>query len=232
MASLLQPPGPYSPPPVRPEDIVYEDEYLLALNKPSGLLSVPGRGGDLADCAEARAKAQDRNARTVHRLDMDTSGLLLFGKGAEMHRRLSKMFAARDVEKRYLAWVQGVMVAEAGEIDLPLAVDWPNRPKQKIDAEGGKPSLTRWQLLESSKDASLLALTPETGRTHQLRLHCAAIGHPILGDRIYATNEAFARAPRLQLHAERLVFHHPETGAEMRLTAPSPLTGPTAPDAS
>ena len=101
---------------------------------------MPGRGGDLADCAEARAKAQDRNARTVHRLDMDTSGLLLFGKGAEMHRRLSKMFAARDVEKRYLAWVQGVMVAEAGEIDLPLAVDWPNRPKQKIDAEGGKPS--------------------------------------------------------------------------------------------
>ncbi|MAZ04092.1 MAG: RNA pseudouridine synthase [Sneathiella sp.] len=232
MASLLQPPGPYSPPPVRPEDIVYEDEYLLALNKPSGLLSVPGRGEDLADCAEARAKAQDRNARTVHRLDMDTSGLLLFGKGAEMHRRLSAMFAAREVEKCYLAWVQGVMTAEAGKIDLPLSVDWPNRPKQKIDAEGGKPSLTRWQLLKSSKEASLLALTPETGRTHQLRLHCAAIGHPILGDRIYAPKAAFVRAPRLQLHAERLAFRHPETGAEMKLTAPSPLTGPIVPDAS
>tara|TARA_R110002110_G_scaffold286155_1_gene500493 strand:+ start:264 stop:962 length:699 start_codon:yes stop_codon:yes gene_type:complete len=232
MPSGLKPPGPYDPPPMKAEDILFEDEHLLALNKPSGLLSVPGRGDDLIDCAEARAKARDRNARTVHRLDMSTSGLLLFGKGAEVHRRLSAMFAARAIEKRYLAWVNGEVGEDEGEIDLPLIVDWPNRPRQKVDPMNGKPSLTRWRLLERRDAASLLALYPETGRTHQLRLHCAAIGHPILGDRIYADKAAFLRADRLQLHAERLRFRHPMTDVELTLTAPADLAGPDDPAAA
>jgi tRNA pseudouridine32 synthase/23S rRNA pseudouridine746 synthase len=216
----------YNPPQPHARDILFEDEHLLALNKPSGLLSVPGRGDHLSDCAEARAKAHDRNARTVHRLDMDTSGILLFGKGAEAHRRLSLLFAERKVQKRYLAWVDGPLRLDAGEIDLPLAVDWPNRPLQKIDRENGKPSLTCWTVLERLPDATLLALYPKTGRTHQLRLHCAAIGHAILGDRFYASPAIRKRAGRLQLHAERLEFHHPMTDEKMTLHAPSDLTGP------
>ncbi|MEX1034815.1 MAG: RluA family pseudouridine synthase [Sneathiella sp.] len=222
----MKPPGAYSPPPMQAEDVLFEDEHLLAINKPSGLLSVPGRGDELIDCAEARAKKHDRNARTVHRLDMSTSGVLLFGKGAEVHRRLSAMFAARAIEKRYLAWVNGELLDDEGEIDLPLIGDWPNRPRQKVDPVNGKPCLTRWRVKERRDDASLLALYPETGRTHQLRLHCASIGHPILGDRIYADQAAFARAERLQLHAERLRFRHPMTDVEMTLAAPSDLAGP------
>ena len=216
----------YDPPKDKPGDIAFEDEHLLALNKPSGLLSVPGRGNHLSDCAEARAKAHDRNARIVHRLDMDTSGLLLFGKGAEAHRRLSVLFAERKVEKRYLAWVDGVIEQKIGEIDLPLAVDWPNRPLQKIDHETGKPALTRWRVLERRAEATLLALYPKTGRTHQLRLHCAAIGHAILGDRFYAEPEIRKRAQRLQLHAQRLEFFHPMSGEKMTLTASNDLSGP------
>ncbi|MZR30266.1 RluA family pseudouridine synthase [Sneathiella litorea] len=216
----------YNPPAARKSDIIFEDEYLLALNKPSGLLSVPGRGDHLGDCAELRAKAHDRNARTVHRLDMDTSGILLFGKGAEAHRRLSNMFAERKIAKRYLAWVAGLLSTESGEIDLPLCVDWPNRPLQKVDLENGKPSLTFWQVLERRDNATLLALSPKTGRTHQLRVHCMAIGHPILGDRFYADQVIRKRASRLQLHAERLELRHPMTDEEVILQAPSDLSGP------
>ncbi len=216
----------YDPPAPRPRDILFEDEFLIALNKPSGLLSVPGREAHLQDCAEARAKAHDRNARTVHRLDMDTSGLLLFGKGAAAHRQLSLLFQRRAVDKRYLAWVAGEPLEEDGEIDLPLMVDWPNRPLQKIDLENGKPALTRWRVLDRRDNASLLALSPETGRTHQLRLHCAAIGHPILGDRFYADAENRRRAARLQLHAERLEFIHPFTAEKLTLAAPHDLAGP------
>jgi tRNA pseudouridine32 synthase/23S rRNA pseudouridine746 synthase len=216
----------YNPPAAEDKHIIFEDEHLLALNKPSGLLSVPGRGDHLSDCAEARAKAHDRNARTVHRLDMDTSGLLLFGKGAETHRRLSSLFAERKVTKRYLAWVDGRVEPESGEIDLPLMTDWPNRPLQKVDVEEGKPALTRWHVLERQASATLLALFPETGRTHQLRLHCAAIGHAILGDRFYAAPNICQRAGRLQLHAERLDFPHPMTDEKMTLIAPDCLSGP------
>ncbi len=216
----------YAPPPPLEETILFEDEHILAVNKPSGLLSVPGRGDHLSDCAEARAKAHDRNARTVHRLDMDTSGILLFGKGAEAHRRLSLLFAERKVEKRYIAWVAGLMPEDDGDIDLPLAVDWPNRPLQKVDMEKGKPSLTCWRVLERREDATLLALTPKTGRTHQLRLHCAAIGHAILGDRFYSDPTVRKRASRLQLHAETLEFHHPMTEEWISLQAPSNLSGP------
>lgn len=216
----------YDPPKAQPRDILFEDDHLLALNKPSGLLSVPGRGDHLSDCAEARAKAHDRNARTVHRLDMDTSGILLFGKGAEEHRRLSFLFAERKVEKRYLAWVDGYLSDEAGEIDLPLGADWPNRPLQKVDRERGKHSLTCWRVLEQRDAASLLALYPKTGRTHQLRLHCAAIGHAILGDRFYAEARIRKRANRLQLHAESLEFYHPMSEELIILKAPVDLSGP------
>lgn len=216
----------YDPPIAQPSDIIFEDEHLLALNKPSGLLSVPGRGDHLSDCAEARAKAHDRNARTVHRLDMDTSGILLFGKGAEEHRRLSLLFASRKVHKRYLAWVDGYLSDEEGEIDLPLGADWPNRPLQKIDMETGKASLTCWRVLEKRDEATLLALYPKTGRTHQLRLHCAAIGHAILGDRFYAEARIRKRANRLQLHAESLEFHHPMSEELITLKAPVNLSGP------
>ena len=216
----------YDPPIAQPSDIIFEDEHLLALNKPSGLLSVPGRGDHLSDCAEARAKAHDRNARTVHRLDMDTSGILLFGKGAEEHRRLSLLFASRKVHKRYLAWVDGYLSDEEGEIDLPLGADWPNRPLQKVDMETGKASLTCWRVLEKRDEATLLALYPKTGRTHQLRLHCAAIGHAILGDRFYAEARIRKRANRLQLHAESLKFHHPMSEELITLKAPVDLSGP------
>ena len=216
----------YSPPPPSESDILFEDEHLLALNKPSGLLSVPGRGGHLSDCAETRAKAHDRNARTVHRLDMDTSGVLLFGKGAEAHRRLSILFEKRAVAKRYLAWVAGQVQEDTGEIDIPLGPDWPNRPIQKVDREKGKPSLTHWEVLERRDEATLLALYPKTGRTHQLRLHCATIGHPIFGDRFYSDGIVLSRADRLQLHAERLEFLHPMTHEKMILVAPVNLQGP------
>ncbi|MDF2368479.1 RluA family pseudouridine synthase [Sneathiella sp.] len=216
----------YAPPPPLDETILFEDDHILALNKPSGLLSVPGRGDHLTDCAEARAKAHDRNARTVHRLDMDTSGLLLFGKGAEAHRRLSLLFAERKVEKRYLAWVDGSLSENEGEIDLPLGADWPNRPLQKIDTEKGKPSLTCWHVLDRREETTLLALYPKTGRTHQLRLHCAAIGHAILGDRFYSDPAVRKRATRLQLHAEALEFRHPMTAEWISLRAPIDLSCP------
>ncbi|MAL80250.1 MAG: RNA pseudouridine synthase [Sneathiella sp.] len=214
---------PYNPPPESAAELLYQDGWLLAFVKASGLLSVPGREAHLKDCAEHRAKKIDRNARIVHRLDMDTSGLLLFGKGAEAHRRLSRMFADREVEKRYIARVLGEVSEETGEITLPLAADWPNRPLQKVDEENGKPARTRWERIAVTDGTSLLALYPETGRTHQLRLHLAAIGHPILGDRFYGTEAARAAASRLQLHAERLSFAHPETGEPITLTAASPF---------
>ncbi len=214
---------PYHPPPESAAELLYQDGWLLAFVKASGLLSVPGREAHLTDCAEARAKKIDRNARIVHRLDMDTSGLLLFGKGAEAHRRLSRMFADREVEKRYIARVLGEVSEETGEITLPLAADWPNRPLQKVDEELGKPARTRWERLKVTDGTSLLALYPETGRTHQLRLHLAAIGHPILGDRFYGNEAAITAASRLQLHAERLSFSHPETGEPITLTAASPF---------
>lgn len=219
---MPEPPAalPYNPPPPSATELFFEDDWLLAFLKPSGLLSVPGRAPHLRDCAEARARAHDRNVRIVHRLDMDTSGLLLFGKGAEAHRRLSRLFVDRKVEKRYIAFVLGDIVNTKGEVNLPLRTDWPNRPMQIIDPIHGRPALTRWERLKSGGGTSLLALYPETGRTHQLRVHMAAIGHPILGDRFYGTAEAIAAAPRLQLHAERLSFPHPADGRTMTLVAP------------
>lgn len=201
------------------------DEALIAVDKPAGLLAVPGRGADKQDCVAARVLAQWPDARVVHRLDMATSGLMLFARGAEVQRRLSLDFAARRVLKQYIALVDGALPADHGRITLPLAADWPRRPLQKVDHIAGKPSLTEWQVIgfDAERSATRLALQPLTGRTHQLRLHLQAIGHPILGDALYATPEVRDRADRLLLHACGLTLAHPSTGIELRLRCDAPF---------
>lgn len=206
---------PYTPPVDPYLDVVFSDAYLLVLDKPSGLLTVPGRDPAHKDSLASRAQAEYPDALIVHRLDMDTSGLVVMARGPEVHRQLSALFQNRQVEKSYLARVWGEPEGEAGEVGLPLICDWPNRPKQKVDFEYGKPSLTRWRKLDSDGASSLLQLTPVTGRSHQLRVHMQAIGHPILGDPFYAHGDALAAAPRLLLHAQELGFEHPVLGKEM-----------------
>jgi tRNA pseudouridine32 synthase / 23S rRNA pseudouridine746 synthase len=191
-------------------NLVYQDESLIVVNKPAGLLAVPGRGADKQDCLASRVQAEFHDALIVHRLDMATSGLLLFARGAEMQRRLSHLFRERLVSKRYVAVVSGSLEPLSGEIDLPLVGDWPNRPRQKVDLTSGKLSLTRYRVLahDAATDTTRVELEPVTGRTHQLRVHMAAIGHPILGDVLYG-GEAGGRVERLLLHASALSFLHP-----------------------
>jgi len=183
------------------------------VNKPAGLLAVPGRGADKQDCLASRIQQQFPDALVVHRLDMATSGLMIFGRGAEMQRRLSQMFRLREVQKRYVAVVDGELEPAIGEVNLPIRADWSNRPLRKIDAESGKASLTRFRLLTHDEftDTSRVELEPVTGRTHQLRVHMAAIGHPIVGDALYGVEDD-ARGERLLLHASRLGFFHPYNG--------------------
>ena len=202
-------------------ELIYQDGLLLVANKPAGLLAVPGRGEDKLDCLSARLQHRFPDALVVHRLDMATSGLMLFARGAEMQSRLSHMFREREVAKRYVAIVSGLMEQETGEIDLPLICDWPNRPLRKIDAETGKPSLTRYRLLayDVAADASRLELEPVTGRTHQLRLHLSAVGHPIIGDMLYGGRSA----GRLMLHASSLALLHPRTGTSLNFTDTPPF---------
>lgn len=205
---------------------VYLDDYLIVLDKPSGLLAVPGRGPDKQDCLSARAQAQWPDAMVVHRLDMDTSGLLLMARGAEMQRVLSIAFARRRVHKRYVAVVAGRMPApgeEWGIIDLPLMVDWPNRPRSKVDLEQGKASLTRWRVSGYGDDCTYVELEPITGRSHQLRVHLAALGHPILGDPLYAPPDIEGRSGRLLLHAIRIGFDHPATGEAVLFESAAPF---------
>nr|WP_010132357.1 RluA family pseudouridine synthase [Microbulbifer agarilyticus] len=200
---------PYNPPTDPLLDVVYSDAHLLVLDKPSGLLTVPGRDPAHKDSLALRAQQEYPQALIVHRLDMDTSGLVVMALGTEVHRQLSLLFQNRQVEKSYLARVWGEPEQSEGEVDLPLICDWPNRPRQKVCFESGKPSLTRWQKLDSDGRTSLLQLTPVTGRSHQLRVHMQALGHPILGDPFYAHPEARAAASRLLLHAQELGFEHP-----------------------
>lgn len=189
--------------------LLYSDDALLIVNKPAGLLAVPGRGEDKQDCLASRVLAQFSDSLVVHRLDMATSGLMVFARGIGMQRRLSSFFRERLVEKRYIAILSGDLESATGEVDLPIAADWPNRPLHKIDAVTGKPSLTRYRVLGKDSSATRVELEPVTGRTHQLRLHMAAIGHPILGDAFYGDS---ATAPRLMLHASSLRFAHPVSG--------------------
>ncbi len=206
--------------------VVYVDDSIVVLDKPSGLLSVPGRGPDKQDCLSLRVQGLYADALVVHRLDMATSGLIVMARGLQAQRALSEAFASRQVHKRYEAVVLGVVQAPAGDdwrsIDLPIGVDWPNRPRRKIDPQAGKPSLTRMQLLhvDAERQISHVLLEPLTGRTHQLRLHLQAIGHPILGDALYAPPAVVAMAPRLLLHARDLAFAHPVSGHPLQFSRP------------
>lgn len=202
---------------------VYVDAYLIVLNKPPGLLSVPGRGADKQDCLSARVQAQYPNALVVHRLDMATSGLIVMARGAAMQRALSTAFSSRLVHKTYEAVVTGAVACDGPgwhTIDLPIAVDWPNRPLRTINHDIGQASQTRYRGMDTNQHAATtrLALEPLTGRTHQLRVHLQAIGHPILGDALYAPPAVLAQAPRLLLHASSLAFAHPVDGRALQFT--------------
>jgi tRNA pseudouridine32 synthase/23S rRNA pseudouridine746 synthase len=211
------------PPPPSP---VHADDWLLAIAKPAGLLAVPGKGDAGQDHLWGRVQAHWPDALVVHRLDMATSGLMLFGRGAAMQRALSVAFAQRQVHKRYEAWVHGQLGPEPGargEIALPLAADWPRRPRQRVDRVAGKAALTRWLVLalDETRDRTRVALEPVTGRTHQLRVHLAAVGHPIVGDALYGPPDD--PSPRLLLHACALRLAHPATGAPLVLEDPAPF---------
>jgi len=210
-------------PPAGPVRYVYTDTDLIVIDKPSGLLSVPGRGPEKADCAVARVAADYPGALTVHRLDMATSGLLILARSKEMQAALSGLFERGEIGKEYIADVWGFPSPPAGEIDLPLVTDWPNRPRQKVDHEIGKPSRTVYETAGSTPNGARLKLTPRTGRSHQLRVHLAETGHPILGDELYAHEAARAAAPRLCLHASRLAFIHPVTGEKLDFSLPCPF---------
>jgi tRNA pseudouridine32 synthase/23S rRNA pseudouridine746 synthase len=203
-----------------PFDLIYQDDCLLVVNKPAGLLAVPGRGENKQDCLSARLQHEFPDALVVHRLDMSTSGLMVFARGADMQRHLSLAFQEREVVKRYEAVVAGEPEPESGEVNLPIAADWPNRPLQKIDFEIGKPSLTRYRVLNRHADTSRVELEPFTGRTHQLRVHMASIGHPILGDALYGDA---GNAARLLLHACLLSFAHPLSGNSLNFDSPAPF---------
>ncbi len=205
--------------------LLHLDEHLLVVSKPAGLLAVPGRGADKQDCLSARVQAELPEARVVHRLDMATSGLMLMARSAEVQRALGAAFEARQVHKHYEAVVHGHPSAQGEawqEIDLPLAADWPNRPRQQVDAARGKPSLTRWRLLGREGAHSRVLLEPVTGRTHQLRVHLCAIGHAIVGDALYAPGQGRG-ATRLMLHACALDLTHPVTGQRLQVQDPPPF---------
>lgn len=199
------------------------DDALAIVEKPAGLPAVPGRAPGLDDCVARRVAAELPDALVVHRLDQATSGLMLFARGAAMQRLLSHAFAERAVAKRYVAIVAGRIDAEAGEIDAPIAADWPNRPRRIVDRDHGQPSLTRWRVLARDAATTRVELEPVTGRTHQLRVHLACIGHPILGDTLYASAELQAAAPRLLLHACALRFVHPRLGTPFAIESVPPF---------
>ncbi len=208
--------------------ILHADEWLLAVDKPSGLLSVPGIGPEKADCLVARLQGAFPGARIVHRLDRDTSGVIVLARDAETHRALSMAFEARAVEKEYEALVAGHVAADAGTVDLPLRKEALGSARQIVHRTEGKPSRTDYAVLDRGRDADGLSwtrvrLTPFTGRSHQLRVHMLALGHPILGDELYADGTAHAARPRLCLHARRLAFTHPRTGARLELMAETPF---------
>ena len=201
-------------------EIIYQDDYLLAINKPHGLLSVPGRGEDKQDCVVNRILTMFPEVKVVHRLDCHTSGVMLLAMGIDMQRALSRLFHDRQVEKEYIAQVAGEVADQSGVIDIPMRGDPDNRPLQIVDYEQGKQAQTNWQLLgteqlESGQKVSRLKLMPVTGRTHQLRLHCAMLGHPIIGDSLYNVDAELGTVKRMMLHARKLNLKHPATDEEL-----------------
>ncbi|MEL7460718.1 MAG: RluA family pseudouridine synthase [Pseudomonadota bacterium] len=209
-------------PPDTPLAILHADHEIVVLNKPSGLLSVPGKGPELADCLLSRLQAVYPDALLVHRLDRDTSGVMVFALTAHAQRHLGLQFEKRQVRKTYVARVAGEMTDPKGEVDLPLAVDWPNRPKQHVDHENGRPAQTEWKVLKRGNGETRVRLFPKTGRSHQLRVHMLALGHPVLGDPFYATGPARDH-PRLMLHSENLRLRHPDGGKGLSFRAPAPF---------
>ncbi len=215
---------PYAPPSDGGLDIVYQDAHLIAINKPAGLLSVPGRGAELSDCALHRVQRRFPQALLVHRLDEATSGLLLFALSAHVQKTLSAAFEARQIQKTYHAWVHGLDLPSSGVIDAPIAVDWPQRPLRKIDQAAGQHAVTHFQTLSKNEHSAqvLLGLEPQTGRTHQLRVHLQHIGHPIVGDQMYGLPHD--AAARLMLHARGLQLQHPmDAASALILDCPAPF---------
>jgi len=215
----------YTPPPDNGLALIYQDETLLVLDKPSGLLSVPGRGACKQDSLLTRTRKRFADAECVHRLDMETSGLMVMARGKPAQRALNRLFEQRRVRKHYIAMVEGRITPAAGEIDLPLICDWPNRPRQIVDHAAGKPSTTRFRVLQHDpqRNTSRVALQPVTGRSHQLRVHMHSLGHSILGDSLYAPAAVERQAPRLLLHASALAFKHPRSGRASHFFSRAPF---------
>ncbi|MDO6592000.1 RNA pseudouridine synthase [Loktanella sp. D2R18] len=209
-------------PPQDPLVILHDDHEVVLVDKPSGLLSVPGKGEHLADCLMARLKAVFPTALLIHRLDRDTSGVMVFALTPHAQRHLGLQFEKRQTKKTYVARVWGEMAEKTGTVDLPLIVDWPNRPKQMVDHENGKQAVTDWRVQRKGNGETRVRLMPKTGRSHQLRVHMLALGHPILGDPFYAEGPA-RDYPRLMLHSETFQFRHPDGGQGMRITAKCPF---------
>ena len=209
-------------PPDTPLEVIHADHQVLVAVKPAGLLSVPGKAADLADCLLARVQAAYPEALLVHRLDRDTSGVMVFALTPHAQRHLGLQFEKRQVKKTYVARVWGRIAEKTGTIDLPLIVDWPNRPMQMVDHKNGRPAVTEWRVVRASDDETRVRLYPQTGRSHQVRVHMKEIGHPILGDPFYA--EGAARDfPRLMLHSESLRFRHPDGGVGMTFKSKAPF---------
>lgn len=219
---MAGPSTPYAPP-TDPIAIVYRDDHLLVVDKPHGLLSVPGRGDHLFDSLLTRLEADFPEVLLCHRLDRDTSGIMVFALTKAAQRAMGRLFETKRVKKRYIARVAGQVAEPSGTIDLPLIVDWPNRPLQHVNHETGKPAVTDWQRVAVETGATRMKLMPRTGRSHQLRVHMKELGHPILGDPFYADGPARDDPPRMMLHAEGLKFEHPDTGRMMRLEVPCPF---------
>lgn len=211
-------------PPMRPYlEIIYQDKDLVVLNKPSGILTVEGRLPEHQDCLEYRVQRVLPSATIVHRLDMATSGIIIMALNKPSHVALSRQFELRQTQKSYLARVYGHLKQSSGEIDLPLICDWPNRPKQMVCFERGKQAITHYKLLRQEAHTSLVELTPITGRSHQLRVHLLSLGHPILGDRLYAPDDVKKMSHRLQLHSQHYQIFHPQSGQKIAFHAPCPF---------
>lgn len=212
----------YTPPAQVPLDILHADDALIFVNKPADLLSVPGRTENLSDCVVSRLLIEYPEALLVHRLDVATSGVMVFARTPEAQRHLGLQFEKRYTKKVYTAEVAG-HIAESGHVNLPLRADWPERPRQMVCFEHGKSAQTDWMKVKENQSSSRISLHPITGRSHQLRVHMWAIGHPILGDRIYAPDDMFDAAPRLCLHAKSLTVRHPKGGEPITITTPCPF---------
>lgn len=210
-------------PPAGEISIIYHDDDILVLDKPSGLLSVPGKSDAHKDCLERRIQAGFPSARIVHRLDMDTSGLIIMALNSQAHRHIGLQFERRHIGKTYQACVWGNIADDHGTIDLPLRCDWPNRPRQMVDFDEGRSALTEWEVVARDDISTRVTLYPKTGRSHQLRVHMLELGHPILGDNLYAHEEALAASQRLCLHAQKIELYHPTGGARLSFEVECPF---------